>query len=211
MIQTSYAPNVSVGDGTLATYAFTFPILAKTDLVVLKKNLTTNVETTLVLGTDYTVADQYVGVAGGGNLVLSANLTSNEQLTRKRVTARTQLINLGEAGPLPPKTFNTQFDRQTMQIQELDYELSVVSAASSAEAEITGVVTEAEAVAADAITHTTTFATAQDDATYIVISVTLDWHTTWKVTAKTTAGFTVEFGTQAPAAGGSLNYMIGYV
>jgi hypothetical protein len=64
------------------------------------------------------------------------------------------------------------------------------------------------AVTAAAITKAIAFADGkkEPDANYGVL-VTPNWLTTFRVTAKATTGFTIDFGTPAPA-GGTVDYAV---
>ena len=62
------------------------------------------------------------------------------------------------------------------------------------------------AVTAAATTHAVVFAKPEADATFAV-AVTPNWLTTFRVTGKLKTGFTVDFGTAAPA-GAAMDYLV---
>lgn len=120
-IQTQYSQERYVGNGTVNTYPFTWRILAKTDLIVLTDNA--GVVTTLDLNSDYTIADADVNTADGGDVVLSAPLPAGVVLVLQRHTAQTQLVNIEEGSPFPAAVITKEFDRLTMMIQDLQYQM----------------------------------------------------------------------------------------
>ena len=61
-------------------------------------------------------------------------------------------------------------------------------------------------VTAAAVTKAVTLAKPEQDASYGVL-VTPNWLTTFRVTAKSKTGFTVDFGTAAPASA-AIDYLV---
>lgn len=224
MIQTIYDPEHYTGNNTVATFAFNWRILAKTDLLVLSR-ATDGTVTTLVLDTDYTVPTSSVNNPAGGSITLTGgNLATGVQLFIVRATAETQLVHIEEGSPFPTATVEEVFDRLTMMIQELRYLLrqTLHFAQSSTEVDITapepsegtflgwvsGLLVNGtllgdkgaeESVTQDATTFDVVFATATADANYQIVSLTTNWATTVEWSAKATTGFTVTFGNPAPA------------
>ena len=119
--------NDYVGNGNVDTYAYSFRIFDETDLLVTVRN-TSDVETTLVLTTDYTVTG--VGDAGGGNVVLvnsgqawldgGGDLLTNYALTIRRVRPLTQTTDIRNQGSFFPETHEDSFDHSIMIDQQLD-------------------------------------------------------------------------------------------
>lgn len=119
--------NDYVGNGNVDTYAYSFRIFDETDLLVTVRN-TSDVETTLVLTTDYTVTG--VGDAGGGNVVLvnsgqawldgGGDLLTNYALTIRRVRPLTQTTDIRNQGSFFPETHEDSFDHAIMIAQQLD-------------------------------------------------------------------------------------------
>ena len=127
MISTIYVPDHYPGDGVEDTFAFSWRILAKTDLVVLTKVIATGVVATLVLDTDFTVDDADVDTDDGGVIVLvdpATDLPTGTSIYILRHTARTQLVNLEEGLGFTPALVMKALDRLTMIAQEQDEELS---------------------------------------------------------------------------------------
>lgn len=62
------------------------------------------------------------------------------------------------------------------------------------------------AVTLAATSHIVTFDKAEPDALFGVV-VTPNWLTTFRVTSKATTGFTVDFGTAAPASA-TMDYLV---
>lgn len=122
MIQSIYSPEQYVGNGILTTFPFTWRILAKTDLVVQTKDTAGTVET-LDLNSDYTVADADVNTADGGDIVLAVALPMSTELFISRHTAQTQQNNIEEGSPFPAAVVNKEFDRLTMMVQDLQYQM----------------------------------------------------------------------------------------
>jgi hypothetical protein len=113
------------GDGTTATFPYTFYINANTDLVVQVKNNTTGAITTLTLTTDYTVSG--VGAAGGGNVVIVSPSTatpSGTQLIILRKTTLLQQTHYSERDAFPAATHEAALDKLTIISQQLNEQLT---------------------------------------------------------------------------------------
>jgi hypothetical protein len=122
MIQSIYSPDSYTGNGILTTFAFNWGILAKTDLIVQTKDTAGTVEI-LDLNSDYTVSDFDVNTADGGDVVLAVPLATGTELFISRHTAQTQLVNIEEGSPFPAAVVTKEFDRLTMMIQDLQYQI----------------------------------------------------------------------------------------
>lgn len=116
-----------VGASSTNVYAYSFRIIAQTDLLVTVRHPTTDVETTLTITTDYTVSG--VGVGAGGNVTLvnasqawltSGNLTTDWILTIRRVRPFTQTTDIRNQGPFLPEAIEDAFDHLVMLAQQLD-------------------------------------------------------------------------------------------
>jgi len=104
------------GTNTTDTFAYTFRILAKTDLLVTHTPLGGSAAV-LVVDTDYTVTG--VGADAGGNVVLTAgNLATGATLFIVRVTPLTQLTDYSSQGSFLPQTYEDALDKVTMAQQE---------------------------------------------------------------------------------------------
>jgi hypothetical protein len=121
-IQSSTNRNDYTGSGSTDTYAYSFKIFADTDLVVTKRLISTGVETTLTLTTDYTVTG--VGDTSGGSIVLVAgNLASTYHLTIRRVRPLTQTLDIRNQGDYFPERTEDAFDKAAMVDQQQQDEL----------------------------------------------------------------------------------------
>lgn len=106
------------GAGT--AFAFTFKIFAETELVVIRED-TAGVETTLTLTTDYTVSASPWET--GGTVTTITNYTDGI-LTIKRALPRTQTKSYTTASEFPAATHEEALDRAIILIQELEEKLS---------------------------------------------------------------------------------------
>ena len=121
------------GNGAVDTYAYTFRIFVKGDLLVTVLNTATPpVETTLTVDTDYTVTG--MGSSTGGNVVLvnsaqawldgDGDLLTNYVLIIRRVRALTQETDIRNQGDFLPETHEDQFDREVMIAQQQQDEIN---------------------------------------------------------------------------------------
>lgn len=116
---TNRMPNY-VGNGSTDEFSYTFKIFTDGDLLVTVRN-TSNVETTLVLNTDYTVAG--AGDSDGGSITLvnasqawltGGFLTTNYEITMRRVVSVIQETDIRNQGSFFPETHEDAFDYLTM-------------------------------------------------------------------------------------------------
>lgn len=125
---TDIAPRATSNcNGALKIFAFTFPLINSSDLVVTLLNTVTNVAITLAETTDYVVSDTD-GVTGvlanyenGGSITTTATLAyaATYKLTLERNIPYTQPDNYTEGMPTLYQTFETSIDRLTMELQQL--------------------------------------------------------------------------------------------
>lgn len=118
------------GNGAVDTYAYTFRITDDDHLLVTVRN-TSDVETTLVKTTDYTVTG--VGASGGGNVVLvnsaqawldgDGDLKSSYILTIRRVVPLTQETDIRNQGTYYPETHEDTFDKSVFIAQQQQDEI----------------------------------------------------------------------------------------
>lgn len=110
----SYACN-----GTTTVYAYSFKILASTDLVVTATTAAGSV-TSLVLTTDYSVSG--IGVSTGGNVTLTAGSKCPNLSTLKivRTVTKTQTTSFRTQGSFNPAVHENAFDKLTMETQQID-------------------------------------------------------------------------------------------
>jgi hypothetical protein len=226
MISSQYSPDFYNGDGIEDTFDFTFRILQKSDLLVKVLTVATGVVVTLVLDTDYTIADAWVDADGGGEIVTTDPVATGDRIFLIRNTARTQLVNLVEGSPFPAATVTKVFDRLTMMIQELYYrnrqalkfrDVSTVKdkdvpdpqdgfflgwlnqELANLEIDAFVFIGDTEAVSQDAVSFAVVFATPLADTSYDIMNVSFNWLTGWHYQNKTVNGFTIVFGNPAPA------------
>ncbi len=123
--------NGYTGNDTTATYSYTFKVFLDADVLVTVKNDTTDVETTLVESTDYTVTG--AGAAAGGTVVLvdagqawisaSSFLDTGYSLTLRRVLAVKQLTDIRNQGPFLPEIHEDEYDKSRMIDQQQQDEI----------------------------------------------------------------------------------------
>jgi hypothetical protein len=121
-ISTTTVKNSYSGDGSTATFNYTFKVLADTDLtVIIRNNLGT--ETTKTLSTHYTITG--VGDAAGGSITFTAgNIPSaTDTVVLLRDTAQTQSIDYIANDPFPAETHEEGLDRSVILSQELQEEV----------------------------------------------------------------------------------------
>jgi hypothetical protein len=109
-----------VGTGSTGPFAFTFKVFQASDILVVRVNTTTLVETTLTLTTDYTVSlnsDQNSNPGGSVTLV-SALATGNNMIISSQIPL-TQQTDLTNQGGFYPEVINDALDKATIQIQQL--------------------------------------------------------------------------------------------
>ncbi|MCK4609473.1 MAG: hypothetical protein KAT71_08320 [Gammaproteobacteria bacterium] len=108
--------NTYLGNAVADTFSYTFRIVSSSHLYVVSKD-TSNVETVLVLTTDYTVTG--VGDDGGGDIVLVAGaLALNYDLTIRRVVPLTQTTDIRNQGDFYPEVHEDVFDKNVMIAQQ---------------------------------------------------------------------------------------------
>lgn len=110
-----------IGNGTTSVFPFTFKVFQASDLDVIKLTISTGVESTLVLTTDYTVSlngDQNSNP--GGNVTLTAGaLAAGYTLTITSDIANLQPTDLTNQGGFYPEVITDSLDRATIQIQQM--------------------------------------------------------------------------------------------
>jgi hypothetical protein len=108
------------GDSSTTSFAFTFPIFATTDIVVIQTD-SAGIETTITSG--YTVSATNNDFSSGGNVVFSTAPVSTVEITIKRLITLTQTWDPEENDPMPAETLQNTVDKLTMVCQELKEEL----------------------------------------------------------------------------------------
>lgn len=108
--------NDYTGNGVTTSFPYTFRIFKKSDLAVSVIDLSENI-TVLVLDTDYTVTN--AGGYNGGNVVLTAPLTTGWQISIARELEPTQETDLRNQGKFFAEVHEDAFDKLTMLIQQV--------------------------------------------------------------------------------------------
>lgn len=107
-LATSAYRNDYNGNGTLATYSFTFPLTATSQLVFLET--TAGVTTTKLLTTDYT-ATQNADITTGGSVTrVAGNLPSGTQLTILRIVPLVQNYSFKNQQTFYPSDYESAID-----------------------------------------------------------------------------------------------------
>lgn len=114
------------GTGALATYPFGFKVFKGSDVVVVRADTATGVETPLAYPADYSVAlNANQNVSPGGTITLTAgNLAVGLSVTITSAVPELQPTDYTNLGGFYPSVVTTSFDRATIQIQQLSEILS---------------------------------------------------------------------------------------
>jgi hypothetical protein len=109
-----------IGNNTTTVFGFTFKVFAADQLVVIKLDTSTGVETTLTLITDYTVTlNGNQNSNPGGSITLPAVLATGYNLTLTSNVANLQPTDLTNQGGFYPEVITDALDRATIQIQQM--------------------------------------------------------------------------------------------
>lgn len=122
-VSTEVDHNEYTGNGVTTTFPYTFRIFKKSDLVVQVVDLNEGI-TILKLDTDYTVTG--AGGYNGGNVILSKALANGHQISITRELPVTQETDLRNQGKFLAEVHEDAFDKLTMLIQRVFYNLSKV-------------------------------------------------------------------------------------
>lgn len=110
-----------VGNGTASNFAFTFKVFQASDLEVVRLNVSTTIETVLVINSDYTVSlnvDQNSNP--GGSITLTAGaLAAGFNLVITSDIENLQPTDIVNQGGFYPDVIEDALDRATIQIQQL--------------------------------------------------------------------------------------------
>ena len=107
------------GNGSTTSFSIPFYFISNSDILVSKldTNVSPNVETTLILGTDYNLSG--AGDLSGGTLNTIATLVSGEKITIERNAEYTQSTDYEPFGRFPAETLEQNLDKLTMEIQQV--------------------------------------------------------------------------------------------
>lgn len=96
---------------------FDFPLFDEDHITVIRTRSGT--ETTLTVNTDYTIDPSDIGVAGGGDVVLSVAATAGDVYTLLLNVPEERTTDFNNAGDFKAETLNRELDLQTQMIQQL--------------------------------------------------------------------------------------------
>lgn len=112
------------GNGVTTVFSFSFKVFTQADLEVIRTDLD-EIESTLVLGTDYTVTlNANQNSNPGGNITMLSAPATGFKITITSDLAYTQNLDLTNQGGFYPTTINDALDRATIQIQQLAEQVS---------------------------------------------------------------------------------------
>jgi microcystin-dependent protein len=105
-----------MGNGTTTVFSFSFKVFSIADVSVIKS--TNGVETTLVLGSDYTVSlNANQDAQAGGSVTLSVSPSSADTIVITSSVSALQPVTLG--GTFYPQVINDALDRLTILVQQV--------------------------------------------------------------------------------------------
>lgn len=112
------------GNGVTTTFPFSFKVFTTAEVLVIRTDLS-GIESTLVLGTDYSVTlNSNQNSNPGGSVVLTAPLTTSFLLTLTSDVALTQQTDLTNQGGFYPTVINDSLDKLTIITQQLNEQVS---------------------------------------------------------------------------------------
>jgi hypothetical protein len=114
-----------IGSGAAATFPFAFKVFSTSDIEVVRLEVSTTIETVLVLTADYTAilnADQNSN-PGGSITLVAGPLAAGFNLVLTSDVANLQGTDLTNQGGFYPEVINDSLDRATIQIQQLQEEV----------------------------------------------------------------------------------------
>lgn len=238
MLQSIYTPDHYTADGVLTTFAFTFRILQKSDLVFTTYNPATGVVAVLELNSDYTIADGDVNTDNGGHVVCTPVLASGLEIFLSRHTQRTQLTHIEEGSAFSAALMMTALDRLTMFVHELAYQvrksiklpdtstLVDIDASRPVAGELLRWNGDADGLenislvtlAASTVIIPVSVDEGESEITIThnlgsvsarLIGVTATWHSTFKLISQSTNAIVVEASSECPAGGGTVIATVG--
>lgn len=109
-------------NSSTTAFAFTFPIVETSDLVVILRVTATGVETVLTEDTDYAVSATNNDFTNGGTVTTVATYDTGNTLTILRDTPDTQSTVLSDSGVLRLTALESAYDRLTLLVQQLQEE-----------------------------------------------------------------------------------------
>jgi hypothetical protein len=113
------------GNGVTVAFPFAFKVFTTADVLVVQAVTATGVETTLELGTNYTVslnADQNANP--GGTITMLVAPPTGTMLVATSQVANLQPLDVTNGGGFYPAVLNASFDRVVIQVQQLAEKIS---------------------------------------------------------------------------------------
>jgi len=161
-----------VGSGSTGPFPFAFKVFEASDMLVVKVNTSTNVESTLTLTTDFTVslnADQNANP--GGSITLTSALASGYNMVISSKLEYIQETDLTNQGGFYPEVITDALDKLTIQTQQLNEEMGrtaklPITSAADADALVADIVR-----IADSADNIDTVATNIDDVNDVADSI----------------------------------------
>jgi hypothetical protein len=118
---------------TVTTYPVNFPLADASHLVAISRVTSTGVETTLTGGQfAFTPVTDGNGRITGGSVTTNPAIPATSTLLLKRVTPRTQLLNLTSGGAFGAEAFESALDKLVMIMQEIVRDYGAADAALDA-------------------------------------------------------------------------------
>ncbi len=105
-----------LGDGATVSFAIPFDFINASQVRVKTLDLNTDIETVLVVGTDYTIT----GASPGTNVLFGVAPTSDVTVTVYRATTKEQVYSFLETQAFKQEDLETALDLIVMMCQELD-------------------------------------------------------------------------------------------
>lgn len=110
-------------NGSTQDFAFTFPIVDTSDLVVIHRTTSTGVELVLTETTHYVVSATNNDYSSGGNVATVSTYASGITLTIIRNVPESQSADLEDGKVLRIADLENALDRLTLHVQDLEEEL----------------------------------------------------------------------------------------
>lgn len=122
--QQSFTGNAS----TSTAYAITFPLSSASDLVAIKTS--GGVSTTLTSGQfTFTPTTDSNGRITGGSVTTNPAIAGTDTILFKRVTPRTQTLNMVQGSRFSAEAVESALDKMTMILQEIERDYAAVDVA----------------------------------------------------------------------------------
>ena len=117
---------------TDVAYEVPFPLVLAEHLVLITRVKSTGIETPRTSGYTFTPQVDGNGRITGGNVLTNPAIPTTSSLILKRVTPKTQLLNLTSGGAFGAETFESSIDKLVMIMQEIVRDVDAADTALSA-------------------------------------------------------------------------------